>query len=56
MFFKVSVLKNLQNFTGKRLKPATLLKKTPAPTPSYETVKNIFFYKTSPEAASGRGR
>ena len=56
MFFKLSVLKNLQNFTGKHLRPATLLKKTPAPAPSCETFKRTFFYKTLPVAASGRGR
>ena len=55
MFFKLSVLKNLQNLTGKHLRPATLLKKTPAPAPSCETFKNTLFHKTLPVAASGKG-
>ena len=57
MFFKVNVLKNLQNFTGKHqcwrllliklwaLRPRTLLKRTPAPESSSETFKNTFFTK-----------
>ena len=45
MFFKLSVLKTLRHFAGKHLRPAILLKKTPAPGPSCETLKNNFFTK-----------
>ena len=67
MFFKIGVLKNFANFTGKQLswslssiklkvlKPVTLLKidsNTCVSSEIYEIFKNIVFYRTHPMAAS----
>ena len=59
MFFKISVLKNFANFTGKhRLRPDNFIKNE---TQTYvfsckicEIFKDNFFYRTFAVAASGR--
>ena len=68
MFFKLGVLKNLENFTGKHLcwgpfftkvaglkRSATLLKRDSTqmfPCEICEIIKNRYFYRTSPVATS----
>ena len=60
MFFKIGVLKNFANFTGKHLRWSIFLTKLQAlrsPTQLFsyeicELFKNTFFYRTKPVAAS----
>ena len=60
LFFKIDILKNFTNFTGKHLCWSLfLLKKTPTHVLCCETCiifKNNFFYRTPPVAASVRSR
>ena len=60
LFFKIDVLKNFTNFTGKHLCWSLfLLKKTPTHVFCCETsiiFKNNFFYRIPPVAASVRSR
>ena len=56
-FFKIDVLKNFANFTGKYLRPATLLKREPKKCVFFWNLiffKNTFFYRNPPVAASKR--
>ena len=46
MFFKICVLKNFENFTGKHLSWSLLIKLQ-----AFKVFKNTFFYRTPPFVA-----
>ena len=50
MFFKIGILKNVANFTGKHLFKERLTQALPCKI--LEIFKNIFFYRTPPVTAS----
>ena len=60
MFFKISVLKNFANFTGKHRLGAWIFIKNGAPAQMFpykicEISNDTFFYRTALAAASGNG-